>query len=78
MMRKFILNADDLGMSEAINLGIAKSVEEGIVRSTSLMVNMPEAKAGVTLIQAIDPTVEINLHINFTLGKPVTDAKKNS
>lgn len=76
MMRKFILNADDLGMSEAINFGIAKSVREGIVKSTSLMVNMPETKAGASLIQATDPTVEINLHINFTLGKPVTDAKK--
>ncbi|GAA2915687.1 ChbG/HpnK family deacetylase [Enterococcus pseudoavium] len=71
-MRKFILNADDLGLSEAINLGIAKSIRDGLVNSTSLMVNLPEASAGVQLVQAIDPDFEINLHINFTLGQPVS------
>ena len=46
-MRRFILNADDLGLSEGINLGIAKSVKEGLVKSTSVMVNMPEAEKGI-------------------------------
>lgn len=70
-MRRFILNADDLGLSEGINLGIAKSVKEGLVKSTSVMVNMPEAEKGIELVQESNPNVEINLHINFTLGYPV-------
>lgn len=71
-MRKFILNADDLGLSEAINSGIAKSIREGLVNSTSLMVNLPAAPAGIQLIKEIEPAFEINLHINFTLGRPVS------
>ncbi|MFV0560338.1 MAG: ChbG/HpnK family deacetylase [Enterococcus sp.] len=71
-MYTFIINADDLGLSEGVNLGIQKSMREGIVKSTSVMINMPEARNGIQLIQELDGNFEINLHLNFTLGKPVT------
>lgn len=39
-MVKVIIEADDFGMSEAINLGIIKSFRDGITTSTLLMPNL--------------------------------------
>ena len=32
-MRKILVRADDLGYSEGVNYGIAKSVKDGIIKS---------------------------------------------
>lgn len=40
-MKRMIVNADDFGFSEAVNHGILKAMQEGIVTSTSIMANMP-------------------------------------
>jgi len=40
-MKRMIVNADDFGFSEAVNHGILKGMQEGIVTSTSIMANMP-------------------------------------
>lgn len=39
-MKRMIVNADDFGFSEAVNHGILKAMQEGIVTSTSIMANM--------------------------------------
>ena len=36
-MKRMIVNADDFGFSEAVNHGILKAMQEGIVTSTSIM-----------------------------------------
>ena len=41
MLQKLIVNADDFGLTEGSTLGIIRSHEDGIVTSTTLMVNMP-------------------------------------
>jgi predicted glycoside hydrolase/deacetylase ChbG (UPF0249 family) len=71
-MCKVIINADDLGMSEAFNYGVLKSLREGVASSTTLMVNMPGAGHAVRLVKEI-PGVFIGLHANFVLGKPCAD-----
>ena len=43
--RVLIVNADDLGLSEAVNTGIAAAHERGIVTSASLMVRQGAAPA---------------------------------
>lgn len=48
-MTRLIVNADDLGYTEAINRGIVDAHERGIVTSTSLMVDRPAATHGVEL-----------------------------
>ena len=40
---KVIFRADDLGMSEGINYGIAKAISCGPIKSVGLMPNMPAA-----------------------------------
>ena len=39
-MKRIIFRADDLGYSEGVNLGIAKTVKKGLVRTVGLIVNL--------------------------------------
>ena len=43
MIKKLIINADDFGMCEGNSLGILLAHEQGIVSSTTVMMNMPYA-----------------------------------
>ena len=49
--RLLIINADDLGMSEAINVAIIGAIEEGIASSCSLMAPCPAAEHAVDLLR---------------------------
>lgn len=69
-MKKIIVNADDFGFSEAVNYGIIKAHEKGIVSSTSLMANMPGFEHAVELLKKY-PHLHVGVHLNITCGKPV-------
>lgn len=71
MTKKMIIRADDLGYSEAVNLGIAKTVKKGIINNVGLMVNMPESVAGYEMIK--DQDVDLGLHTVICQGKPLLD-----
>lgn len=72
-MKKILIRADDLGYSEGINYGIAKSVREGIIKSVGIMTNMPAAEQGLKLLADID--VCYGQHTNICIGKPLSDPK---
>lgn len=72
-MKRILIRADDLGISEAVNYGIAKTVKEGIIRPIGVMPNMPWAKQGLDLIAGCD--VCLGQHTNVCLGRPITDPK---
>lgn len=63
--RILIVNADDFGRSAAINRGIMRASEQGIVTSASLMVRWPEAEAAAQL--ARERGLAVGLH--FDLGE---------
>jgi predicted glycoside hydrolase/deacetylase ChbG (UPF0249 family) len=71
MTRQLIVNADDLGLSPGTNQGIFEAHQRGIVTSTTAMVNMPEAAAGIARLQAQAPEMGIGLHLVLTTGRPV-------
>ena len=71
---KLIVNADDFGLSKAINFGIVESHLEGIVTSTSMMITMPAVKHAKSLAKNI-PDLGIGPHLNISLGKPLTNCK---
>ena len=71
MEKKIIIRADDLGYSEAVNYGIAKTVKEGLIRSVGLMPNMPYSRHGVDLLAGCE--VCLGQHTNICLGRPVCD-----
>lgn len=70
---KVIFRADDLGMSEGINYGIAKAISCGPIKSVGLMPNMPAASHGFDLVAASG--VSVGQHTNICLGKPVSDPR---
>lgn len=67
--RLLILNADDFGMCEAINEGIYRSMEHGLVTSTSLMVPWPAAQDGIQLLKA-SPELDFGVHLTVINDNP--------
>lgn len=71
MSKRIIVRADDLGYSEGVNYGIAKAVQDGIIRSVGIMPNMPAVKHGLELLKGLP--VCYGQHTNICIGKPLTD-----
>jgi hypothetical protein len=71
MTRRLIVNADDLGLTPGVNQGILEAHQRGILTSTTVMINLPDAEAGIRLLQHKAPRVGIGLHLNLTTGRPV-------
>ncbi len=72
-MRQLIVNADDFGLTEAVNRGILHTHREGIVTSTTLMANGEAFDAAVTMSRQA-PRLGIGVHLNLTSGEPVSPA----
>ena len=62
--RLLIVNADDFGMCHAINAGILRAFQEGIVSSTSLMMPCPWAGHAVALLKD-HPTLPFAVHLTI-------------
>lgn len=70
-MKKILVRADDLGYSEGVNYGIAKSVKEGIICSVGVMPNMDAISHGLKLLEGTG--VCLGQHTNICIGRPITD-----
>ena len=73
---KLVVNADDLGLAESVNRGIADTIELGVVTSTSLIVNMPaldDAVRKLRYLRAIGKNISVGLHFNLVTGQPLSD-----
>lgn len=73
-MMKLIVNADDFGMTKGITRGILKAYQEGVLTSTTAMVQGLYFKEAMAEAFDID-FYDIGLHLNITQGKPVCDPK---
>jgi predicted glycoside hydrolase/deacetylase ChbG (UPF0249 family) len=69
--RYLIVNADDLGLSDGVTEGIVRAWREGVVTSTSAMINVEGAAERVAATRAAHPDLPIGLHLNITTGRPV-------
>ena len=69
---KLIINADDFGLTPAVTRGIYDAMTRGVVTSTTMMVNAWAAEYAGTLVQE-NPELAVGLHINVSLGTPLTD-----
>ncbi len=79
--RLLIINADDFGMCNAINEAIFRTLKEGVVRSTSLMVPCPWALQAMNFLKE-NPEIPFGVHLtaicdadDYTWG-PVTSREK--
>ena len=76
-MKRMIVNADDFGFSEAVNHGILKAMQEGIVTSTSIMANMPGFAHAVQLYHEYpDMDMAVGVHLNLTCYRPLLSTHK--
>jgi predicted glycoside hydrolase/deacetylase ChbG (UPF0249 family) len=72
-IRPLIVNADDFGLAEAVNDGIADAYRAGCLSSASLLVNAPAAAQAALLARKL-PGLGVGLHFNLTFGAPVAAA----
>ncbi len=70
MAKHLIVNADDLGYTDGVTSGIVRAHQEGIVTSTSIMVNMPGAASAIQKVQRSAPRLGLGLHLTITAGPP--------
>lgn len=68
-MKQLLLRADDLGFSEGVNYGIAKTVRSGLIQNCGIMVNMDATEHAVDLV-ASTPCC-LGLHCNVSVGRPI-------
>lgn len=71
---KLIVNADDFGYSRAVNFGIVDAFKLGIVRSTTLMTNMPGFDHAIELAKE-NPDLGLGIHLVLTTGLSLTHGK---
>ena len=74
--RVLIVNADDLGLCHAANVGVFDALESGAATSATLMVPCPWARHAATLYQGEDIGVHLTLNAEFDRYRwgPITHA----
>ena len=71
-----IINADDFGMSEAVNSAIERAHRYGTLTSTSLMMGEPACSHAVTTARC-NPELAVGLHVTVTADHAVLDRTEN-
>jgi predicted glycoside hydrolase/deacetylase ChbG (UPF0249 family) len=69
-IKRLIVNADDIGMSRGITEGILRAHREGVVTSTSLMVNQPDSEYAAKQLE-VRPDLGVGVHLNICEGVPI-------
>lgn len=69
--RRLIVNADDFNLTAGVNAAILDAHDSGIVSSTTILINMPLAAKTIEALR-VRPELGLGLHLNVTLGAPVT------
>ena len=72
--KKFILNADDFGMSKAYNRAVLDGYHRGFLTSASLCANGKAFNAAVNEIIPECPNLGIGVHLNIIEGRSLTKA----
>lgn len=68
--RRLIVNADDFGISEAVNEAIIRAHREGVLTSASLMVTGEAAAQAVRLAKE-NPRLAVGIHLVAVMGRSV-------
>jgi chitin disaccharide deacetylase len=69
-VRALIVNADDFGLTRGVSAGILEAHRHGIVTSTTVLVTAAVDRR--QLDEARDTGLGLGLHVNLTLGTPLT------
>ena len=69
MGKKFILNADDFGMSAAFNQAVLEGYQAGILKSASLVANGDAFDEACKNVIPACPDLGVGIHLNIIEGK---------
>jgi predicted glycoside hydrolase/deacetylase ChbG (UPF0249 family) len=72
---KLIINGDDFGYSKGVNYGIIEAHKNGVVTSTTIMMNMPYVDHAMDLYKDFKG-LGLGIHFVLTSYKPLTGAKE--
>ncbi len=70
-MKRLIINADDFGLTHGVTRGILDAHLNGIVTSTSTMMNSPHAAESLNTAHRAAPNLGMGVHLVLTWGKPL-------
>jgi hopanoid biosynthesis associated protein HpnK len=70
---RLIVNADDFGLSEAVNRAVIEAHEHGIVTSTSIMAGGSAFEHAAELAVRC-PTLDVGVHLTLTEQRPVAES----
>lgn len=78
MNKRLIINADDYGRTAGVSAGIRKAHLEGVVTSTTCMMNLPATPRHLDLALKSCPNLGMGVHLNLTFGGPLNPASQVS
>ncbi|MDQ0879508.1 putative glycoside hydrolase/deacetylase ChbG (UPF0249 family) [Peribacillus sp. V2I11] len=69
-MIEVLVNADDFGLTKAVNYGILDSHKYGIVNSATIMMNAIATEHAIEIAKKT-PSLKVGIHLVLTWGKPL-------
>jgi predicted glycoside hydrolase/deacetylase ChbG (UPF0249 family) len=75
MSRLLIVNADDYGRTPGVSAGIRTAHNQGLVSTSTVMINMSGAPAEVERALRESPGLGLGVHLNLTVGPPCAPAQ---
>src|SRR5262249_46994459 len=73
MLRQLVVNADDLGLTTAVNDGILDAHELGILTSASLFASAPATDDAIRRVRT-RPSLGVGVHLTLVDGTPTLPA----
>lgn len=70
-MKQLIINSDDYGRTPEISRGIREAHLQGVVTSTTCMMNIPTTSSDVAIALQETPNLGMGVHLVLTMGRPV-------
>ena len=71
-MSNLIINADDFGISKAVNYAIMAAMDATICTDTTLLANFDESENAANLAISMNRTDRVGIHLNLTEGFPLS------
>lgn len=71
MTTRLILNSDDYGRTPEVSRGIRTAHLQGIVTSTTCMMNLPTTGADIAAALQETPRLGLGVHLVLTAGRPI-------
>ena len=72
MAKRLIINSDDYGRTPEISRGIREAHLQGVVTSTTCMMNIPTTANDVAIALKETPGLGMGVHLVLTMGRPLS------